>query len=264
MTSRIGLRRQSRYRPLKIALHVLTMSVIGGVAYAGGMPVIDSSNLTQNTATAIKMIEQVKQAIEQVKQLTSLNGAVGAAKQSVNASLPGWNSSITSNVSAVKPNFDTWQLPKDIAPSIGNPGQAQQFIAKVMDFPAPKPGKESTPRTGEEFKKLQDQRFKVQKEVAFRAMGAAEAAISSAPEASQTANSIVSAPNNDLRMQTAQLIQAVVSVNQELIQQRVLMAQLLELQAATTIKGFPTTTMEQVAGGKAGGGASSGITDPFQ
>ncbi|HVJ35208.1 MAG TPA: hypothetical protein VND94_19005 [Terriglobia bacterium] len=212
------------------------------------------------------MIKQVAQAVETVKQLTTLNGAVGMARQAVNATVGPWESNIGSTVSAVQPAFDTWKMAKSISPSISTPQNAQQFLVKALDFPAAKTGSDFKPVSNDEIQSMIQQRYRTQKEVAFRAMAAAEVALNKAPDASQHANTVMTGPNSDVRTQLAQIAQALNSINQELVMHRTLLAQQLELSAATEIKHLPTTTMQRVSEGSASNSDPSDGSNinPFQ
>lgn len=267
MTSNRRRRRSRGVRTLTVAMHVATLLALSPFAYAGGMAVLDASNLTQNTMTAANMIKQVEQAVAAVKQLTTLNGALGAAASSVNVQVPSWNNMVTSTAGGVKPTFDSWNLPKDISASINSPQAAQEFVTKALDIPLPAKGKTASPLKADDLQRIQVSRKAAQREVALRALATAQNAEATASDASQNANSILSLQNANLREQTAQLTQAVVNVNQELIQMRLVNAGLLELLSTNTIRDLPLGVGDTVSDlrtqsqGKSGDGSNS---NPFE
>lgn len=233
--------RQNRWlRPVAVVFGVVASCYSAPYVIAGGMAVIDASNLTQTTATAQKMIQQVQQSIKTVEQLTTLNGAIGVARDTVNFPVPNWNQGMTYTVGNIKPTFDSWNLPKDISAAVTTPQHAQEFITKALDFPLPDADKPVKPRSATDLQRVLTSRKAAQREVSLRALATAQNAESSAADASTNANSILTANNTDLRQQTAQLIQAVVAVNQELIEQRMINASILELLAVNTIHDLPT------------------------
>jgi len=240
----------------------IVIGVIGSGTALAVMEVRDSANLTQNAKTAAEAVKQVKELGNILKEAENIFGAIGKAKSTVNVSVPNWNTTVTSTVKAANPNFDTWQLPKDIAPNLGSPTKATEFLAKALDTPKVEPGKEAKPHSIEALKKIQDNRRRAQREISIRALGTAQNALASAPTASDTANAILNAPNADLREQIALLTQATVGVHQELIQMRVLLASTLELQAANTVNAMPTTTLEAGADDRAEVGGDD-TNNPF-
>jgi len=260
-------RNQRGLSPLRIALGALATVVVAPLAYAGGMAVIDASNLTQNTMTAINMVKQVEQAVAAVKQLTNVNGALGAAASSVNVQVPSWNNTITSTAGGIKPTFDSWNLPKNVSASINSPQQAQEFLTKALDFPLPAKGKTAAPLKADDLQRVLVSRKSAQREVALRALATAQNAEATASDASQNANSILSLQNSNLREQTAQLTQAVINVNQELIQARLINASILELLSTNTIRGLPMgvgeTASDLITQRTKGGTGTDTNSDPF-
>jgi hypothetical protein len=241
----------------------IVIGVIGSGTALAVMEVRDSANLTQNAKAAAEAVKQVKELGNILKEAENIFGAIGRAKSTVNVSVPNWNTTVTSTVKAANPNFDNWQLPKDVAPNVGSPTKAVEFLAKALDTPKAEPGKEAKPHSIATLKKIQDNRRRAQREISIRALGTAQNALASASTASDTANSILNAPNSDLREQIALLTQATVGVHQELIQMRVLLASTLELQAANTINALPTTTMEAGADQATAGTDEDGTENPF-
>lgn len=262
-TNRRRRRNQRGFRPLRTMLAVVATVIVTPLAYAGGMAVIDASNLTQNTMTAVNMAKQVQQAVAAVKQLTTLNGALGAAASSVNVQVPSWNSTITSTASGIKPTFDSWNLPKNVAASINSPQQAQEFVTKALDVPLPAKGKTASPLAATDLQRIRVTRNAAQREIALRALATAQNAEASASDASQNANSILSLQNSNLREQTAQLTQAVINVNQELIQARLINASILELLSANTIRDLPLGVGDTAADLRIQPGSTTTSSDPF-
>jgi len=107
-----------------------------------------------------------------------------------------------------------------------------------------------------------DKRQQAQREIAFRALATAQNAIATAPDATQSANAILTASNSDLRQQTAQLLQAIVSVNLAINQLTVVEASHLELDAANTVRGMGTVQAVSVQSFDSEQKAASG-NDPF-
>jgi len=123
------------FRLRNLLLGGAASALLVSAATAGGMAVFDGQNMAQNILQVKNMIEMVAKATEQVKQLTSLNGAVGAAKSSVNVAMPGFNTGVTSTLASIKPDYGSWNLGKDVTPSAASPKAAVTFLTKSLDTP---------------------------------------------------------------------------------------------------------------------------------
>lgn len=220
-----------------IGFAMLGTAAIAVPAALAAYPVIDAQNLAQSIQQLSTLTKQLTELKNILSTAEDIFGAVGKAKSAVNAAIPNSYNSVGTQVAAASPNFESWGLPKDLSPNIGSVNKAIETAQKVLGMPKAEEGKERDPITGKKQTEVMRRRINAQQEVMFRALGAAQNAIATSRDASATANNIISAPNADLREQTAQQIQATVGVTQELIQLRVLMATMLELQATEMISG---------------------------
>jgi len=261
-TTRAVVRTANR-RSLRIALMTSALIVIGAPTAFAAMAVLDTSNLAQ----AIEQVKTLGKQLAELKSILSTSkdifGAVGKAKQTVNAVIPSSYSNVGTQVSSATPQFDTWGLAKDIQPNISSVNQAMAFLQKSLDLPAPEKSKEPKPVTPKLQAEILQRRDAARREVTMRALAAAQNALATAKDASTTANGIISANNTDLREQAAQQIQATVGVTQELVQIRVIMATLLELEASDKLLRIPVTTGFSKAAADANGKAIDSLDNPF-
>jgi hypothetical protein len=255
--------RTANRRKLRIALLTSALLVIGAPTAFAAMAVLDTSNLAQ----AIETVKTLGKQLSELKSILSTSkdifGAIGQAKQTVNAVIPSSYSNVGTQVSSATPQFDSWGLAKDVQPNISSVNQAMAFLQKSLDLPAPEKGKEPRPVTPKVQADILQRRDAARREVTMRALAAAQNALATAKDASTTANGIISSNNTDLREQAAQQIQATVGVTQELIQIRVIMATLLELEAADKLVRIPVTTGFSKAPTEASGKAADSLDNPF-
>lgn len=273
-TTRFSPRRRPRRSSnrLPILLAVLGLIAVGAPAAYAAMAVIDAQNLSQNAKTAATTIKQLAELKKQVEQLTSILktaqdtlGALGKPKQALKRALPEWASGITTSVSAQVPNFELWQLgQKAGVPNINSIPQTIEFLQKQLASALPGT-KDAKPLTPQQRLRIPEKRTTVLREVAFRAMASAQNAIGSADEASNSVNTLLSAPSVDLREQIAVLTEATVAIHQEQVLMRTLLATQLELQAALAVRGLPVEVgLDQTLGGNhTEGGGAGDLNDPF-
>lgn len=245
ITRRVDLAetRQLRRRIGRLAgFAMLGTCAIAVPAALAAYPVIDAQNLAQSIQQLSTLGKQLTELTKIFETAEDIFGAVGKAKSTVNSVVPNSYSNVGTQVAAASPNFENWGLPKDVAPNISSVNQAIEFLQKSLDVPMPAAGKTAKPVTTAAQSEILARRDSARREVTMRALGAAQNAIATSRDASSTANNIITAPNVDLREQTAQSIQAIVGVNQELIQIRVLLATMLELEASDKLLRIPVQT----------------------
>nr|WP_298689471.1 hypothetical protein [uncultured Dongia sp.] len=246
-----------------VGLSLFGFAAVAVPAALAAYPVTDAGNLVQNTMTALNSVKQLGELVKILSEAQNIFGAVGKAKAAVNSIVPSSYSNVGTQVNAATPRFDSWGLAKDVAPNISSVNKAIDFIQGSLDVPPAKDGKKRKEITADAQADILRRRSAANKEIMFRALGTAQNAIATAQDASNTANSIVTAGNTDLREQTAQAIQATVGNTQELIQIRVLLATQLELQAAGLIAGQPVSVTAARKPSETAEGDSGDVTSPF-
>ena len=139
--------RTTNRRKLRIALLTSALLVVGAPTAFAAMAVLDSSNLAQ----AIETVKTLGKQLTELKSILSTSkdifGAIGQAKQTVNAVIPSSYSNVGTQVSSATPQFETWGLPKDVQPNISSVNQAMSFLQKSLDLPKTEKGKEPKPVT---------------------------------------------------------------------------------------------------------------------